>query len=63
MRERNTASVIGAWLYGENDFVKTATTAFNFGWDAAFLRLPGDRLGALAVAAGLKRPESRIPIW
>jgi hypothetical protein len=32
--ELNTASVIGALLYGENDFVKTAMAAFNFGWDA-----------------------------
>jgi ADP-ribosylglycohydrolase len=32
--ELNTASVIGALLYGESDFVKTAIAAFNFGWDA-----------------------------
>jgi BarA-like signal transduction histidine kinase len=32
--ELNTGSVIGALLYGEGDFVKTLTTAFNFGWDA-----------------------------
>ncbi len=32
--ELNTGSVIGAMLYGEGDFVKTLTTAFNFGWDA-----------------------------
>jgi hypothetical protein len=32
--ELNTASVIGALLYGQGDFIKTAITAFNFGWDA-----------------------------
>ena len=32
--ELNTAGVIGAMLYGQNDFVATATCAFNFGWDA-----------------------------
>ena len=32
--ELNTASVIGALLYGEGDFIKTLVTAFNFGWDA-----------------------------
>jgi hypothetical protein len=32
--ELNTASTIAALLYGEGDFVKTLTTAFNFGWDA-----------------------------
>jgi hypothetical protein len=32
--ELNTASVIGAWLYGQGDFVRTALMAFNFGWDA-----------------------------
>ena len=32
--ELNTGSVIGALLYGEGDFVKTLTTAFDFGWDA-----------------------------
>lgn len=32
--ELNTASTIGALLYGEGDFVKTLQTAFNFGWDA-----------------------------
>ena len=32
--ELNTGSVIAALLYGEGDFVKTLTTAFNFGWDA-----------------------------
>jgi hypothetical protein len=32
--ELNTGSIIGALLYGEGDFVKTLTLAFNFGWDA-----------------------------
>jgi hypothetical protein len=32
--ELNTAAVIGALLYGQGDFVQTAITAFNFGWDA-----------------------------
>jgi hypothetical protein len=32
--ELNTASTIAALLYGQADFVKTLTTAFNFGWDA-----------------------------
>ncbi len=32
--ELNTGSVVGALLYGAGDFVKTLTTAFNFGWDA-----------------------------
>ncbi|MCX7347434.1 MAG: ADP-ribosylglycohydrolase family protein, partial [Alphaproteobacteria bacterium] len=32
--ELNTGSVTAALLYGEGDFVKTLTTAFNFGWDA-----------------------------
>ena len=32
--ELNTGSVIAALLYGEGDFVKTLTAAFNFGWDA-----------------------------
>ncbi|HSV99425.1 MAG TPA: ADP-ribosylglycohydrolase family protein [Sedimentisphaerales bacterium] len=32
--ELNTGSVIAALLYGQGDFVKTLTTAFNFGWDA-----------------------------
>jgi len=32
--ELNTASVIGALLYGQGDFVQTAVAAFNFGWDA-----------------------------
>jgi hypothetical protein len=32
--ELNTGSIIGALLYGEGDFVRTLTTAFNFGWDA-----------------------------
>jgi hypothetical protein len=32
--ELNTASTIAALLYGGTDFVKTLTTAFNFGWDA-----------------------------
>jgi hypothetical protein len=32
--ELNTASVIGALLYGQGDFIKTAIAAFNFGWDA-----------------------------
>jgi hypothetical protein len=32
--ELNTAGVIGAMLYGQNDFIATATCAFNFGWDA-----------------------------
>ena len=32
--ELNTASTIAALLYGRGDFVKTLTTAFNFGWDA-----------------------------
>ncbi len=32
--ELNAGSVIAALLYGAGDFVKTLTTAFNFGWDA-----------------------------
>ncbi len=32
--ELNTGSIIAALLYGQGDFVKTLTTAFNFGWDA-----------------------------
>ena len=32
--ELNTASVIGALLYGQGDYVKTSIAAFNFGWDA-----------------------------
>ena|GEM_PF-661207 len=32
--ELNTGSIIAALLYGEGDFVKTLTAAFNFGWDA-----------------------------
>ncbi len=32
--ELNTASVIGALLYGRGDYVKTSSTAFSFGWDA-----------------------------
>jgi len=32
--ELNTAGVIGAVLYGQGDFITTATCAFNFGWDA-----------------------------
>lgn len=32
--ELNTASVIGALLYGRGDYVQTSLTAFNFGWDA-----------------------------
>ena len=32
--ELNTAGVIGALLYGQGDFITTATRAFNFGWDA-----------------------------
>jgi len=32
--ELNTAGVVGAMLYGQNDFIVTATCAFNFGWDA-----------------------------
>ena len=32
--ELNAASAIGALLYGQGDFIKTAITAFNFGWDA-----------------------------
>jgi len=32
--ELNTGSIIAALLYGEGDFVKTLTLAFNFGWDA-----------------------------
>lgn len=32
--ELNTASAIGALLYGRGDFVPTAIAAFNFGWDA-----------------------------
>lgn len=32
--ELNTASTVAALLYGGGDFVKTLTTAFNFGWDA-----------------------------
>ncbi len=31
--ELNTASVIGALLHGERDFIRTAVTAFDFGWD------------------------------
>ncbi|MCX7045922.1 MAG: ADP-ribosylglycohydrolase family protein [Candidatus Sumerlaeota bacterium] len=32
--ELNTASVIGALLYGQGDYIKTSIAAFNFGWDA-----------------------------
>lgn len=32
--ELNTSSVIAALLYGQGDFCKTLTHAFNFGWDA-----------------------------
>lgn len=32
--ELNTASIIGALLYGGGDYVKTSILAFNFGWDA-----------------------------
>ena len=32
--ELNTASVMGALLYGQGDYVKTSIAAFNFGWDA-----------------------------
>jgi len=32
--ELNTGSIIAALLYGQGDFVKTLTLAFNFGWDA-----------------------------
>jgi hypothetical protein len=32
--ELNTGSIIAALLYGQGDFVKTLTAAFNFGWDA-----------------------------
>jgi ADP-ribosylglycohydrolase len=32
--ELNTGAVIAALLYGQGDFVKTLTMAFNFGWDA-----------------------------
>ncbi len=32
--ELNTAAVIAALLFGKGDFVRTALTAFNFGWDA-----------------------------
>ena len=32
--ELNTASVIGALLYGHGDYVSTSINAFNFGWDA-----------------------------
>jgi ADP-ribosylglycohydrolase len=32
--ELNTAAVIGALLYGNGDFIRTAIAAFNFGWDA-----------------------------
>jgi hypothetical protein len=32
--ELNTASTIGALLYGGGDFVETLRMAFNFGWDA-----------------------------
>jgi hypothetical protein len=32
--ELNTAGAIGALLYGQGDFIATATCAFNFGWDA-----------------------------
>ena len=32
--ELNTASVIGALLYGHGDYVRTSIAAFNFGWDA-----------------------------
>lgn len=32
--ELNMAGVIAALLYGRGDFVPTAITAFNFGWDA-----------------------------
>lgn len=32
--EINTACVIAALLYGEGDFVRSLTMAFNFGWDA-----------------------------
>lgn len=32
--ELNTASAVAALLYGEGDFIRTLTMAFNFGWDA-----------------------------
>ncbi len=32
--ELNTANVIASLLYGKGEFVETAITAFNFGWDA-----------------------------
>jgi hypothetical protein len=32
--ELNTASVVGALLYGQGDYLKTSIAAFNFGWDA-----------------------------
>ena len=32
--ELNTASVIGALLYGQGDYIQTSIAAFNFGWDA-----------------------------
>lgn len=32
--ELNTASVVGALLYGQGDYIKTSIAAFNFGWDA-----------------------------
>jgi hypothetical protein len=32
--ELNTASIIGALLYGKGDFIETILLAFNFGWDA-----------------------------
>jgi hypothetical protein len=32
--ELNTGSTLAALLYGQGDFVKTLTIAFNFGWDA-----------------------------
>lgn len=32
--ELNSASVIGALLYGQGDYVCTSIAAFNFGWDA-----------------------------
>lgn len=32
--ELNTASVIGALLYGQGDYIRTSIAAFNFGWDA-----------------------------
>jgi len=66
--ELNTASVIGALLYGQGDYVKTSIAAFNFGWDAdnnaATAWTPtGEQFRTRAQAAGLKSPAMPVKIW